>query len=64
MSKQVYNIKEAVADFGVSRDQIFRALRAGDLAELDPRVEGKSIKPVLIAADELWRWMRNEDRNV
>lgn len=63
MSQQVYNVKDAAAAFGVSRDVITRAINAGDLATLDPRVEGRPVSVRLIAADELWRWMRNEDRS-
>lgn len=62
MSKQVYNVREAAEAFGVSRDVITRAINAGDLVTLDPRVEGQAVKVRLIAADELWRWMRNEAR--
>ena len=63
MSKQVYNVREAAEAFGVSRDVITRAINAGDLVTLDPRVEGQAVKVRLISADELWRWMRNEARS-
>lgn len=63
MSKQVYSVKEATEAFGVSRDVITRAINAGDLETLDPRVHGKPVSVRLVAADELWRWMRNEPRS-
>jgi hypothetical protein len=47
---------------GLSEDTIRRAVNAGDLAVLEPRVDGRRMQKVLIAHDELVRWLHNDPR--
>lgn len=61
-SKIAYNLREAVEATGVSRETIIRAVNAGDLAELDPRIEGQPIKVRLFSGRELERWLENRRR--
>lgn len=61
-TKLAYNMREAVEATGVSKDTIERALNAGDLETLDPRVEGQPVRTRLFARDELERWLHNRNR--
>lgn len=56
MSKLAYNAHEAADATGVSVDVIRRAVRSGDLAVVNPKVDGKPIAKWLIPAPELARW--------
>lgn len=42
---------------------IKRAIRAGDLQLLDPRVEGQPVRARLFSRDELMRWLHNRNRS-
>jgi len=61
-AKLSYNMSEAVKATGLSKDTITRAVNAGDLQELDPRVEGQPIRARLFAREELERWLHNRNR--
>lgn len=61
--KLSYNMREAVEATGVSKDTLERAINAGDLQLLDPRVEGQPIRTRLFARDELERWLHNNRRS-
>lgn len=60
--KLAYNMREAIAATGLSRDTIIRAVNAGDLAELTPRIEGEPIKTRLFSQQELERWLHDRSR--
>ena len=60
--KLAYTVKEASESTGYSRDIIDRAINSGDLATLDPRVDGKPIRVRTISATELKRWLENGGR--
>lgn len=60
--KLSYNVREAEDATGVSQDTIKRAIRSGDLATLDPHVEGRPVRGYLIARTELERWLDNRNR--
>lgn len=60
--KLAYTVKEAAESTGYSRDVIDRAIRAGDMATLDPKVEGRSIKVRTIRSTELERWLEDRQR--
>ena len=52
-----YNYAEAAAASGYSIDIIRRAVRAGDLATVAPKVNGKPLSRPVILAAELARWL-------
>lgn len=62
MSRIAYSVKEAAEAIGLSEDTIKRAIRAGDLEAHTPRVEGRQIARQVIRAEELDRWINDEDR--
>lgn len=55
-NKIAFTVREAADATGLSQDSIKRAIRSGDLASYSPRIEGRKLTTVLIAADELARW--------
>lgn len=57
-AKLAYTRAEAAEATGIGIKTIDRAIKAGDLATLPkPTVKGRRIAVVLIAADELRRWI-------
>lgn len=62
MPQLSYTRAQASEMTGLSEDVIRRAIKAGDLKALDPRVDGKSIQRVVIEHDELMRWLHNQTR--
>lgn len=55
--KLAYSRAEAADAVGVSKDTIDDAIRAGDLRAVRPTIEGRKIRTILIAHDELARWI-------
>ena len=62
-TKLAYNMREAIEATGLSKDTITRAVNAGDLQELDPRVEGQPVRARLFSREELMRWLHNRNRS-
>jgi excisionase family DNA binding protein len=62
MPQLSYTRAQAAEMTGLSEDTIRRAVNAGDLAVLEPRVDGRGLQKVLIAHDELVRWLHNDPR--
>ncbi len=54
--KLAYTRREAAEALGYEITTINRAVRAGDLRETYPRVNGEPLKKGVILADELRRW--------
>lgn len=54
-----YTIPEAAEAVGLSERTIRDAIRAGDLAALRPRVNGRPIRSVRVEAAELHAWLRD-----
>jgi hypothetical protein len=57
-----YTRQQAAELCGLSPDSIKKAIAAGDLATLTPKVNGTKIGRDLIEHDELMRWLRDEPR--
>lgn len=62
MSQIAYTKKQAAEASGVSLDTIRRAIQAGDLATVQPRIDGREIQRVLVLGTELERWLTNSPR--
>ena len=62
MTKIAYTVKEAAEATGLSPDTVKRAINAGDLKALTPRVSGRQIARQVIHADELNRWLNDDTR--
>lgn len=62
MAQLAYTRQQAAEMVGLSPDVLRRAVKAGDLKTLDPRVDGKAVARDLISHDELMRWLHNEPR--
>ena len=56
-----YTRKEAAEATGLSEDTLKRAINAGDLRPLNPKIQSRSLQKVLIHRDELERWLRGDD---
>lgn len=54
-----YTVPEAAEAVGMSERTIRDAIKAGDLAALRPRVNGRPIRSVRIDATELQQWLRD-----
>lgn len=52
-----YNRKQAAELTGVSVATIDKAIKAGDLRSLSPKIDRKTVAVVLVAHDELLRWI-------
>lgn len=54
-----YSVAEAAATLGVSQDVIRRAMKAGDISVVYPKVGKRNLSKPLIPATELEAWLRN-----
>ncbi len=57
--KLSFTIAEAAQSTGYSIDVIRRAVRAGDLAAVAPKVNGRNLSRPVIVATELERWLNS-----
>lgn len=62
MNQIAYTKRQAAEATGVSLDTIRRAIQAGDLVTVAPRVDGREIQKRLILSSELERWLTNSPR--